>query len=457
MGRYQTLIRAANPLAGILLVIGMQLSMPGAAYADCPTPSDCPKSVQVEELARDLESYSEAIAYDRYSEAEVLAKRIMEFSIILNGLESIDSAHALTNLAFVQLHLSQYETARLNFEAAIRTVEEVDGLLSQELIQPLQGLGTTALASQQTDAARIIFERAVHISHVNDGPQNPAQIDSLEAIAETYFVAGYIKGSLDIQSSIFALKAREFGSESEEFIPALQHHADWMRRLNLHNRAKQASREILRLQELHLGESNVEMIPTLIALAVTPNNYRKVPWDTRYHGRVTSPDHYLNRAMRIADAQTTSDWELATDTNVAIGDYFTLAKRFSRARYAYQKAWQQMSIDADSLNARHEILEQPKLLEDPYLPNFYDDQDPIYPPEDSDGYLRGTITAEYDISSTGRATNIRLVESQPAGLTGIEMRLVSGLKLLLHRPRMEEGLMAVTPGLKYQYEFFYRE
>ena len=230
-----------------------------------------------------------------------------------------------------------------------------------------------------------------------------------------------------------------------------------MRRLSLHNRAKRASRQLLRLQEKHLGESDVEMIPTLIALAVTPNNYRNVQWDTRYHGGVTGPDHYLNRAMRIADAQTTLDWKIATDTNVAIGDYFTLARRFSRARYAYQKAWRQMSIDADALHARRETLEQPKLLEDPYLPEFYDDQDPIYPPEDSDGYLSGTITAEYDVSSTGRATNIKLVESQPAGLKDIEMRLVSRLKFLLHRPRMENGLVVVTSGMKYQYEFFYRE
>ena len=397
------------------------------------------------------------MTYEKYAEAEVLAKRIMEFSIILNGLESIASAHALTNLAFVQLRQAQYETARLNFEAAIRTVEKVEGRLSQELIQPLQGLGTTALAVQETDGARLMFERAVHISHVNDGPQNPAQIESLEAIAETYFVAGYIKGSLDIQSSIFALNAREFGSESAEFIPALQHHAEWMRRLKLHNRAKQASRQVLRLQEKYLGESNVEIIPTLMALAVAPNNYRKVPWDTRYHGRVTGPDHYLNRAMQIADAQPTSDWEVATDTNVAIGDYFTMANRFSRARYAYQKAWKQMSIDADALQARREILEQPNLLEKPYLPEFYDDQSPIYPPERSDGYLSGTITAEYDVSSTGRAINIKLVESQPAGLKDIEMRLVSSLKFLMHRPRMEDGRVAVTPGLKYRYEFFYRE
>jgi hypothetical protein len=262
---------------------------------------------------------------------------------------------------------------------------------------------------------------------------------------------------LDIQESIFALNAREYGSDSPEFIAALQHHADWMRRLSLHNRAKRASRQLLRLQEKHLGESDVEMIPTLIALAVTPNNYRNVTWDILYHGGVTGPDHYLNRAMRIADAQTTSDWKIATDTNVAIGDYFTLARRFSRARYAYQKAWRQMSIDADAMHARRETLEQPKLLEDPYLPEFYDDQDPIYPPEDSDGYLSGTITAEYDVSSTGKATNIKLVESQPAGLTDIEMRLVSGLKLLLHRPRMENGLVVVTPGMKYRYEFFYRE
>ena len=211
-------IRAKNSVAGILLVVGIQLAVNNAAHADCETPAECPRSEQAEELTRNLSLYNEAMTSRQYPEAEVLAKRVMEFSIVINGLESIESAHALSNLAFVQQRQEQYAPARLNFQAAIRSIEQVDGPLSAELIRPLQGLGETALAAGEIEGARLMFKRAVHISHVNDGPQNTAQIESLDAIAETYFAAGQVKVTLDIQSSIFALSARKFGSDNEELI-----------------------------------------------------------------------------------------------------------------------------------------------------------------------------------------------------------------------------------------------
>jgi hypothetical protein len=301
-----------------------------------------------------------------------------------------------------------------------------------------------------------MFERAVHISHVNDGPQNTAQIESLEAIAETYFAAGQIKVTRDIQSSIFALNSRKYGSENIELIPALHRHAAWLRRLRLHNRAKTANLRILRLQEKHLDDNDPAMIPILIELAASPNNYRTVPWDTRYHGGVTGPDHYLNRVMRIAAAQPETDWELATDTTIAVGDYFTLAHRFSRARYAYAKAWNRMSDKPDALYARSEKLERPVLLESPYLAEFYRRQVPIFPPPNNDGFSPGVITAGFDVTSSGKAVNVNVIESQPPGLVGIEGRLEEALKYVMHRPRIENGTTVDTSGLTYRYEFLYQ-
>jgi tetratricopeptide (TPR) repeat protein len=450
------LIQAKNSVAGILLVISVQLVMNSAALADCAIPVECPRPAQVEEMTRNLSLYHEAMTSRQYAEAEVLAKRVMEFSIVINGLESIDSAHALSNLAFVQQRQEQYEPARLNFQSAIRSIEQVDGVLSPALIRPLQGLGDTALAAGEIVGARLMFERAVHISHVNDGPQNTAQIGSLEAIAETYFAAGQVKGTRDIQSSIFALNSRKFGSENIELIPALHRHADWMRRLHLHNRARTANLKILRLQEKHLDDDDPAIIPILIELAVSPNNYRNVLWDSRYHGTITGPDHYLNRAMRVAAAQPEEDWELATDTTIAVGDYFTMAHRFSRARYAYAKAWKRMSDNPDAQNARSEKLERPILLKTPYLPEFYRNQVPVHPPPNNDGFSPGSITAKFDVSSSGKVVNVDLIESQPPVQPMIAGRFEEALKYVMHRPRMENGAMVDTTGLIYHYEFLYQ-
>ncbi len=443
-------------LAVVFLLIGMQLSILNAALADCPEKFGCPTAEQVDDLKQNLDLYRDAMIAGQYVEAEVLAKRVIESSIFINGHDSVNSANALTNLAFAQYRLQQYRPAKRNYMAAIQTIEQADGLLSADLIRPLQGLGETNLVLTDIEPARDAFERAVHISHVNEGPRNPEQIESLNAIAETYMSSGSFKSALDIQKNIYALNAREVGIDSEEFIPALKHHVEWMSKLGLHNRARDAYRKMLKLQQTHLKKSDPNMIPTLIALAGSPHNFGNVPFDTPYVYRAAGPDYYLRRALRIAAAQPPSNRELAADTALAVGDLYTRIHRFGTATYAYREAWRRMSDDADGLRMRREEMEWPVLLEERFLPEFYENQMPLYEPTVTDNFLRGKITAKYNVTFSGRPVRIKLIESRPAGLTKIERRFAYTLKHVMHRPRMEDGSKIATRDLLYTYEFFYR-
>jgi hypothetical protein len=103
------------------------------------------------------------------------------------------------------------------------------------------------------------------------------------------------------------------------------------------------------------------------------------------------------------------------------------------------------------------VLESPQLLGNRYLPEYYEDEIPLYEADVTDNFVRGTITAEFDLTRSGRSVNIKLVESQPAGLTKIEKRLVGAIKSVMHRPRMEDGSTVGTRQLTYVYEFLYRE
>ena len=116
-----------------------------------------------------------------------------------------------------------------------------------------------------------------------------------------------------------------------------------------------------------------------------------------------------------------------------------------------------MSADPEGLSTRREQLERPKLLQNPHLPEYYEDQMPLFEPTNTDNFLRGTITAEFDVNFSGKPVNIRLIESQPPGLIEIERRLVLTLKNLMHRPRFEDGSRVVTRQVTYTYEFYYRD
>ena len=110
-----------------------------------------------------------------------------------------------------------------------------------------------------------------------------------------------------------------------------------------------------------------------------------------------------------------------------------------------------------SLAARRREIE-PSLRRSKIAPKrFYEDEIPLYEPDVTNNFVRGTITAEFDVTRSGRSINIKLVESQPAGLTKFEKRLVRAIKSVMHRPRMENGSTVDTRQLTYVYQFLYRE
>ena len=99
----------------ITLILGLHLSIQDVAHATCEGTFGCSDEAQIEELNQSLESFKESIVNGQLAEAEILAKRMMELSIVLNGRNSVDSANALTNLAYVQYKQGQFGLSTTNF------------------------------------------------------------------------------------------------------------------------------------------------------------------------------------------------------------------------------------------------------------------------------------------------------------------------------------------------------
>ncbi len=463
------------------LIAGMLL-LPGNIRAEeCSAQSPCPTPEEVAELVQNVQLYSAALEGGELAEAETLAKKVVELTIIAKSRDSNSVAYALTNLAFVQQEKKSYVPALQNYQAAIDTIEHIDGVLSVDLIRPIQGLGETQLAMGEAAAAKRTFERAVHISHVNSGPRNTDQIKLLNTITVAEVDLGNIGGALDTQKNILGLQTRAVDPESEAMLPALEHHAEWMHRLKLFNRERNMYWQILDLQEKHRGKEDLSLVPTLIALAGPASESRQLDIDNptirrdrssvysssqeyeylsglddKYVERSANADYYLRRAFEIATEHPDSNWEMATTTAITIGDFYSMVRSLNRAKLAYTDAWKRLSESEKGLEVRRQELESPKLLHSRWLPKFYENQKPVSNPRDPDEFERGTITAEYDVSKLGKTVNVNVIESQPAGLPKIEKEFVDRLKDSVHRPRMEDGTMFDTYKLTYVYEFFHR-
>ena len=284
-----------------------------------------------EELLQSFEIYKSSIENGMYDEADAMAKRIIELSIRLYGINSHDSAKALTNLGTVQYHNKDFESSQLNYKAAIEIIERIEDRLHESLINPLKGLGAAQLGAGRPDLAKETFDRAVHVSHVNEGPHNLMQVEVLDALTETYLTVGEVEEALDVQEKVVNLELRNVDPESEAAIPALEREAHWMHRMQHYNAERNSYRKIIRILEKNRGSDDVALIPPLTGLGKSYLFVEPYDPEMQYYTPASGGEVYLKRALRIAEESPQSTGRLLRGSMLALGDFYTLSNRETRA------------------------------------------------------------------------------------------------------------------------------
>ena len=410
------------------------------------------------ELQRMFELYREALDNRQFLEADTLAKQVVELSIRLNGLDSMDSARAISNLGIAQHHNRDYESAMRNFSASIDIIERIDNRLSAALINPLKGLAATQAATGRPDLAKLSYQRAVHVSHVNEGPHNKEQIETLESMAELHISQGDYDDATDLQRSIFAIQSRNLDPGSIEILPALERRANWEHRLQRYDRERVTWRQIINIIEKEHGKDSLHLISPLTNLGKSYLFVAPVEFDYQPEVSSASGESYLRRAMRIAEEHPDSDWQLIEKTQLALGDYYILAGRPNRAARTYAETWDLLTEGdvPQRLRHRRENLENLTLLQKVLPPKYYNsarDETGQPPP---DRFETGQMSFSYTVSPTGRIENLVHVETQPRDIRDFRRTIGRNLRRQMYRPRMQEGEPVATPEVIYTHEFYYR-
>jgi hypothetical protein len=160
--------------------------------------------------------------------------------------------------------------------------------------------------------------------------------------------------------------------------------------------------------------------------------------------------------LRIAEESPQADWEILRGSMLALGDFYTLSGRESRATRAYTEVWEYLSADAERIPSRVRDLESPVVLQDISPTLYYNSarqDNAATPPEN---FERGTIVVGYAIDTSGQAGNIRLIEARPPGLVEMQDEVMREVRDLIHRPRLENGSVVPVDDLTYTHEFYYR-
>jgi len=424
--------------------------------ADLPGELPPPVETPREQLSRLFQLYRDAVNDGMFSEADTLAKRIVELTIRINGRDSGETARAITNLAIAQHGSGDYESALLNFDSAIDILERTSDRLNADLINPLKGKAASQLALGRPSQATETYDRAVHISHVNFGPHNLEQIEMLESLAETYLAGGAHDEAVDIQERIFALQARNVPQDSVELLPALRTQARWLHRLQLFDRERYTWRRVISILEDTRGKEDLSLIPPLTKLGMSYLYWS--PQEIGYSQPIsnTTGEIYLKRALRIAEDSPDADWLTRSESMVALADYYILSDRPSRAERMYNDAWELMSGSEERERVREDRLQSLLFLNEARPPRFYGIEGTGILPAKPKGFETGKVVYTYSLSSTGRPRDLELVTAQPQGFEDMERSVERELRRAVQRPRVVEGRTVDTDDLTFSHDFYYR-
>ena len=397
-----------------------------------------------------------------YSEAEAAAKLLLDRALRDGRREELPTAALFTDLADAQRLNGDAEAALQNYELAVSIIESISDNLDIALAKPLLGSGYAYIDNGRPDLALPQLERSLHVRHVNQGLHNLDQTETLDTLIDAHRAMGETGEAIEAADRLVLLFARNFPGRSMEVVPALlrkgQVYGDaknWREERNAYN-------EAIKIVEHKQGKSSSSLVRPMINYGKSHQNEyfdllltvtdAEEPPDIRL---LSEAESYLEKALELARQDEDVDWRVHNDALLAIGDFYTLAEEFGRARLMYREAWQILTADDDRLALRKSVLEFPVPLLQPE-PDLtvampFDEQgNPT-----AAGWDSGYIITQFTVTRRGRLTEIGLLEMSPERNDTIETEVKLALGQHVYRPRFENGFVADTPGQTARYEFPY--
>ncbi len=416
-----------------------------------------PDITDEDRLETEFQLFKELMGERVFDEADTVAKRVVELAIKTHGPQSNQFAKALTNLAIVQFQTEEYDAAVQNFESAIEIIEDNEDRLNAQLINPLKGLGAAQLESGRPDLATKTFQRAVHVTHVNEGPHNLDQLELLESVAETYVRMGDLDSAKEAQDTIYAINIREHRLDSPALVPSLMRRAAWQHRAGFIFDERATYRRAIRIIEEHEGKESVNLVEPLIMLGRSYFYLDTSGEVSFYDSTMASGEIYFRRATRIATESPNSNWQVVAQASLALGDFYIYSGNSQRAARVYVDIWELLSQSDGGLEVRREQLERVIPLRQDKLPMYASSGESSSGNDESDPLLQGNVTIRYDVSTRGRAANMKLVEAQPPEFERMINTVQREIRSRIFRPRLEEGAVVATTDNTLNHRFFYRQ
>lgn len=355
------------------------------------------------------------------------------------------------------------------YRAAIKEAELAGGAYSGAISEHLLGLGTTLQQLNRHEEAVEVLKRGVHLSRINSGLYGAEQLALLRSEIRSHMAMGNFEVVDERQRYLYRVERRSL-SRSTESTAALIRQAEWQRQAyllevgepetqtgrlmvmwDLYRMALNESIDIYGEQALELKTPLEGMIETQYLFA----GYRGYRYDPSSSGSDGQAMAMTNQSYRRGESVLKAILEVNTlneagpvqqihDT-VAVGDWAWWYGKFRDAQMYYSAAMG--LIDALPEGVAPDL--KTRIFGDAtILPQLED----IRPLPDHEPHENGSLVIGFDLTDTGRVTNVERLKEPDVEEEKAIRRLVRALKNTRFRPPFADGMPVAVEGLVWSFE-----
>jgi len=356
------------------------------------------------------------------------------------------------------------------YREAIRQAELAGGAYAPALTEHLVGLGTTLQQLKRHAEAVEVFKRGVQLARINSGLYSAEQLTLLRGEILSHMALGNFTLVDERQRYLYRVERRSLTSSAESS-QALMRQAQWQRQaylLEIGDADTQMGRLMLSwdLYRMALnetidtyGDQALELKIPLTGMMETQYLFAGYRAYTPTTGASKSSDDNLvplsNDSYRRGESVLKAILEVNTinrmgveqniaDT-VALGDWAWWFGKFNRAQVYYDAAISRIEeIPGEDLSE-----ELATLFSQPIALPLLSGSEPL---PQHDTREDGTLVVGFDISATGRVTNLERLREPEVEEEKAIRRLVRALKNTRFRPPFADGMPVAQEGLTWSFE-----
>jgi len=376
-----------------------------------------------------------ALARDAQIVVEDFSGALTSAEDLVSALEDTGDkrlAGHIVQLARVQAELGELVKAEENYLKGLELLEEQDGELALNLVVPYQGLARSYMYGDRYEEAITVLEHAQDLNQRNLGLFNLEQTELLDDMTVAYLSLGDTLEAQRIQRERLRIAVRRFGAENPETIPFLNHLGQYYEYSRMRGQAREQYQQILEVQEANPDLNDTSLLfvlrkLTLIDLARNEPSSAKIRLAEILGHNVDIPPMERARSLTVL-----GDWEMGH-------------KRTETALEYYRDGWRVMESGPS--------LDPGNFYGEPTPISFVAPLGPVDMRRRQDSYAWGIITLSFTVSAEGRASDVQVISSEPAGL--MDARYIGRVRETYFRPRLLSGEPTLTNNVQLSHQFRY--